>query len=637
MFESNRTKAPQLDKIDELDETNPLGLSLHHGGPYEALRHLTFQGPPKRAVPYNVGSQYAATSDKHQNHTSTNIQRESDIQSEAPQKPMRSPPRPSQHHIDKPTRVASDERQRRMSSDVRPPVVPENSQKLLQAPPHGHIPIGAPLSISPGQILPPNFQPYSQMHLAQWSSELSRYPSPQNAPSPSDMGNQPALHYHQHGQYQRENTLPDSHHSMQQQHNLQQEHYPADQLPPALAQSTTASHASPSDPRRPRHYSMPTRNLVPPAYPTIPPPSSHDGAPSSSPLVHEPRDVETHIPRRASLVVSVTDEHMPQATQNTSPQPQPSQDGQARPSIGSSGLLPARSRPIRDGSPPNVNRQVTPNGHIVQEQQRSKYGYNAPGEQRPPLGYHNSQVRSLASRPDPSRIPQTSLPLTYPPPMEQPEYDGVANASDTQGAKEMNSAIQTTPPYPQNLQPQRHPSRDTQSIQQSVTSSSNSSNSNRPRHQSRFAPKRLIMPAPLQSSVSVNTGSSLMHPGPQIQPRPHHDLYRNYPPQTGPHPQFRQPQAPPQIRGALPPSRTPSLHNQPATQAKDVRMIPQARKLQKRASIATPSDTSSVISPKTPLSFAPTPSYPQAYAPPLAHSKSDKAPKRVLSKRRNDM
>jgi hypothetical protein len=25
-----------LDRIDELDETSPLGISLHHGGPYEA-------------------------------------------------------------------------------------------------------------------------------------------------------------------------------------------------------------------------------------------------------------------------------------------------------------------------------------------------------------------------------------------------------------------------------------------------------------------------------------------------------------------------------------------------------------------------------------------------------------------------
>ncbi|KAL0951454.1 hypothetical protein HGRIS_008143 [Hohenbuehelia grisea] len=30
----------QLDRIDELDETNPLGLHIHHGGPYEAINRL---------------------------------------------------------------------------------------------------------------------------------------------------------------------------------------------------------------------------------------------------------------------------------------------------------------------------------------------------------------------------------------------------------------------------------------------------------------------------------------------------------------------------------------------------------------------------------------------------------------------
>jgi len=50
-----------LDRIDELDETNPLGSPLHHGGPYEAIRKLLPQAPPARAVPYNVGSQYQVT------------------------------------------------------------------------------------------------------------------------------------------------------------------------------------------------------------------------------------------------------------------------------------------------------------------------------------------------------------------------------------------------------------------------------------------------------------------------------------------------------------------------------------------------------------------------------------------------
>lgn len=45
----------KLDRIDELDESNPLGLPLHHGGPYEAIKEKV---PIKESEPYNVGSQY---------------------------------------------------------------------------------------------------------------------------------------------------------------------------------------------------------------------------------------------------------------------------------------------------------------------------------------------------------------------------------------------------------------------------------------------------------------------------------------------------------------------------------------------------------------------------------------------------
>jgi hypothetical protein len=37
--------ARELDMIDELDETNPSGVALHHGGPYEAIQKVT----PSRA------------------------------------------------------------------------------------------------------------------------------------------------------------------------------------------------------------------------------------------------------------------------------------------------------------------------------------------------------------------------------------------------------------------------------------------------------------------------------------------------------------------------------------------------------------------------------------------------------------
>ena len=48
---SNRTK--DLDRIDELDETNPWGISLHHGGPYEAASQALRD--PERKKPLAFG------------------------------------------------------------------------------------------------------------------------------------------------------------------------------------------------------------------------------------------------------------------------------------------------------------------------------------------------------------------------------------------------------------------------------------------------------------------------------------------------------------------------------------------------------------------------------------------------------
>ncbi len=41
---ADSVRAKDLDRIDELDETNPLGLSLHHDGPYEAASQALKRG-----------------------------------------------------------------------------------------------------------------------------------------------------------------------------------------------------------------------------------------------------------------------------------------------------------------------------------------------------------------------------------------------------------------------------------------------------------------------------------------------------------------------------------------------------------------------------------------------------------------
>lgn len=51
-------RGSKLDRIDELDESNPIGQPLHHGGPYEAVHNSTDQQIKQGNVPHNAGSLY---------------------------------------------------------------------------------------------------------------------------------------------------------------------------------------------------------------------------------------------------------------------------------------------------------------------------------------------------------------------------------------------------------------------------------------------------------------------------------------------------------------------------------------------------------------------------------------------------
>ena len=46
--------------IDELDESNPLGIALHHGGPYEAIQRVVGSRTYPQQAPYNVSVNYLA-------------------------------------------------------------------------------------------------------------------------------------------------------------------------------------------------------------------------------------------------------------------------------------------------------------------------------------------------------------------------------------------------------------------------------------------------------------------------------------------------------------------------------------------------------------------------------------------------
>ncbi|KAF5385145.1 hypothetical protein D9615_001360 [Tricholomella constricta] len=101
-------RAHELDRIDELDESNPLGLPLHHRGPYEAVQKAVNQESKERG-PHNIGSQYQLAT---------------------------SPP------------VPKSKKDRNKQPRRRNP--PEVTGVPI-------VPIGVSLNLSPGQILPHNF------------------------------------------------------------------------------------------------------------------------------------------------------------------------------------------------------------------------------------------------------------------------------------------------------------------------------------------------------------------------------------------------------------------------------------------------------------------------------------------------
>ncbi|KAF5385522.1 hypothetical protein D9757_005445 [Collybiopsis confluens] len=124
---TNPSRNRGLDPIDELDESNPLGLSLHHRGPYEALNTIAYIPP----------QQHQINSHRH--------------------------PVPRKKPVS------------------RQPF-PANSPAAIPS-----LPFGASLNLAPGQFLPKNFQPYTQStsqynHYQQQHSSVQSHNQPVRPP-----------------------------------------------------------------------------------------------------------------------------------------------------------------------------------------------------------------------------------------------------------------------------------------------------------------------------------------------------------------------------------------------------------------------------------------------------------------------
>jgi hypothetical protein len=178
-------------------------------------------------------------------------------------------------------------------------------------------------------------------------------------------------------------------------------------------------------------------------------------------------------------------------------------------------------------------------------------------------------------------------------------------------------------PVPNN--PSQRQGRDLKSSKKSIASTGGSSHSQTGGRtpQPHYLPRRLVMPAPLQSS-QLNA--------PHNESAPYPSQAQHFPAHTSqPWQLYSRPPSPPSIQ---PPIRNPQSNGK-FTRAQEIPMT-QSRKLKKRSSVSgLPAPPAAV----TTLSFEPTMSYVDLYsndAPP-ARSKTEKAPKKVLSKRRTDL
>ncbi|KAJ3734638.1 hypothetical protein DFJ43DRAFT_91317 [Lentinula guzmanii] len=120
-----------LDPIDELDESNPLGLSLHHESPYEAIKKVTQTSrEPQVCIQLFSSSQIFRRDIFQQN-----------------------------------TQQAAHVLMRKTSNRDEPASIPQAS-----------VPFGASLNLFPGQILPRNYQPYTQppLHKPNYSNAYSQ-------------------------------------------------------------------------------------------------------------------------------------------------------------------------------------------------------------------------------------------------------------------------------------------------------------------------------------------------------------------------------------------------------------------------------------------------------------------------------
>ncbi|KAG5647559.1 hypothetical protein DXG03_008912 [Asterophora parasitica] len=528
-------RAPELDRIDELDESNPLGLPVHHRGPYEAAQQAASQEAKEERIPHNIGSQYQL----------------------APN------PTPNKDRAKQP-------RKRNPSEVTGVPSVPS----------------GISLNLSPGQILPHDFYfKLSQNAISQTGlSDALDWPPRSHRSQPYLVTNQQSPQPQHDPRRKAEIQIPlpavyDSKHSHLD--GIQRSSHQS--APPEYSTITTDSYAMDRD-NKSLQVQFNTVNFD--GYDT-------HSAPVQDVMRHQlysPLEPQSHLGPPPNFNAPSPDNRgsIPSYRHNPSnnrlpPRMQALQMQNARPSE-------YHSRPLRPfhGGPELVDAD-----NVIQNPRR-----------RPqPLG-QTTYTPLVEPEQLPLFVDNNGFPASAPsPPFEPPPVFPI---------------LEPVPPMSVSQQPQLR-DHDVRSSHKSVASSAMSTNSGNSRHPHppNHLPKRLVMPAPLQSFQSTAPRHQTHTPAPR-----HSD-------------QSWQPQLPPVVQTAL------GFHsNGQLPRAQDVPMSHQSRKLRKRSSVQGLSAAAQPVASTQPLTFEPTSLYNTDIPPPqsaMSTRKPEKTPKKVLSKRRTDL
>ncbi|KAG5654731.1 hypothetical protein H0H81_007487 [Sphagnurus paluster] len=566
----------ELDRIDELDESNPLGLPVHHGGPYEAAHRPITQEPIRES---SIGSQYQwdpspIPKPKKSRNKATFL--------------------PAHHHG---TYSHLFQQQPRVHPIPDMAVVPI-------------IPPGVSLNLSPGQILPRNFYyqlaahaiPPPTANTPGWPPHPQQYPANQEIPHRS------------HRERRRKpevKVIPvdsKSAHLDGSQHSIRHRSLP----PPEYSPYPTDGSAVKVDRRASQ---IPVSFVEPPA-------EKFQGldlgleAPrhSNRHSVVEYQQQQPHIPQLHNLNL-VPDHRAPTpAHRHTQTNPRLPPRMQA--------LQMQNGRPDESHrrSPRPFTQELSPIDNMLAQplrRRRSKGRVQSPhtpvDAEKLPLFVDNNgfpaSVPTLHVEPPP--LPnQDQIQSNVVPQQLQAHEQHVRNVAHSLTGRSWYTSPgnASSPPNPNH--PQDH---DARSTHPSVTSSARSTQSGGSRAPPHHLPKRLVMPAPLQTTQFT---------APRHQPAPRHMD----------HSQTWQPQ----LRPPSPPiAPTPLETYTHLAHAQDIPMDPHGRKLRKRHSVQVAPPVFPITQP---IDFEPSTLYSEILPPEPARParKPDKASKKVLSKRRSD-